>query len=321
MSSKSKRMIKWTIIGLVLGVLTLITFCVWFFTMVFFGGPAYRTTNIKNYPQIYEKKMHTGLIVFPNEITEDMSGTTFSFYWKDTWDEPTVSVFLQCNYTEKAYETEVERLEYTRKVYGSTVRRLMKDEGENYPYTAYVAIDNHHSTYEYALLSGEREITYIHIAGWFNRENVKISQEYLPKDFMIEQEDPFMDGYSIYIKKIDNAMGYISTDYTKDENVVVTDGHCIWIEDSVFTVKVQLDEQNREIITECEFEYYEPAGNLDNVFTYDKESDNTVFTDLTGYEYLDLFLSTDRTTAIVIYLDENAEKEWKVELTQYMENK
>lgn len=320
MSRKSKKVIKWIIIGLVLGVLTLITFCVWFLTMVFFGGPAYRTTNIKNYQQIYEKEMQTGLIVFPDEITEDMSDTEFSFYWKDTWDDPTVSIFLQCTYTEEAYEAEVERLEYTRKVYGGTVRRLMKDEGEKYPYPAYVAIDNHHSTYEYALLSGEREITYIH-TGWFDRENVKFSQEYLPKDFMVTQEDPFLDGYSIYIKKIDNAMGYISTDYTKDENVVVTDGHSKWIEDSIFTVRVQLDELNREIITECEFAYYEPAGDVDNVFTYDEESDDTIFTDLAGYEYLDLRLSEDRTTAIVTYLDKNAEKEWQVELTQYMKNK
>ena len=116
-------------------------------------------------------------------------------------------------------------------------------------------------------------------------------------------------------------MGYISTDYTKNENVVVTDGHSKWIEDSIFTVRVQLDEQNREIITECEFAYYEPAGDVDNVFTYDEESDDTIFTDLAGYEYLDLRLSEDRTTAIVTYLDKNAEKEWQVELTQYMKNK
>ena len=320
MSRKSTKVIKWIIIGLVLGVLTLITFFVWFFTIVFFGGPAYRTTNIKNYQQIYEKKMQTGLIVFPDEITEDMSDTEFSFYWKDTWDDPTVSIFLPCTYTEAAYEAEVERLEYTRKVYGGTVRRLMKDEGEKYPYPAYVAIDNHHNTYEYALLSGEREITYIH-TGWLERENVKFSQEYLPKDFMTTQENPFLDGYSIYIKKIDNAMGYISTDYTKEENVVVTDGHSKWIEDSIFTVRVQLDEQNREIITECEFAYYEPAGDVDNVYTYDEESDDTIFTDLAGYEYLDLRLSEDRTTAIVTYLDKNVEKEWQVELTKYMKNK
>ena len=103
--------------------------------------------------------------------------------------------------------------------------------------------------------------------------------------------------------------------------MVVTDGHSKWIEDSIFTVRVQLDEQNREIITECEFAYYEPAVDVDNVFTYDEESDDTIFTDLAGYEYLDLRLSKDRTTAIVTYLDKNEEKEWQVELTQYMKNK
>lgn len=320
MSRKTSKVIKWIAIGLVLGVLTLITFWVWFITMVFFGGPAYRTSNINKYHQIYEKKLQTGLITFPDEITEDMSDTEFSFYWKDTWDDPTVSIFLQCTYTQEAYEAEIERLECTRKVYGGTVRRLMKDEGKNYPFPAYIAIDNHHHTYEYALLSGEREITYIH-TGWFDREHVKFSQEYLPKDYMKEQEDPFLDGYSIYVKFVDTAMGFMSTDYTKNENVIVTDGHSKWIEDSIFTVRVQLDEQNREIITECEFSYYEPAADLDNVFTYDEESDDTIFTELAGYEYRDLRLSEDRTTAIVTYLDGEAEKEWQMELTQYMKHR
>lgn len=320
MSRKTNKILKWIVIGLVLGILTLITLYVWFFTMVFFGGPAYRTSNIKNYQEIYERKVQSGLIVFPDEITEEMSDTEFSFYWKDTWDDPTVSIFLQCTYTEDAYEAEVERLEYTRKVYGGTVRKLMKEEGERYPYPAYIAIDNHHNTYEYALLSGEREITYIH-TGWFERKDVKFGQEYLPSDYMTPQEDPFYDGYSIYIKKIDSVMGFMDTDYTKDENVIVTDGHCKWIEDSIFTVRVQLDERNREIITECEFAYYEPAADLDNVFTYDEESDDTIFTELSGCEYVNLRLDEDRTTAIVTYLEDGVEKEWSVDLTRHMKKK
>lgn len=318
MNRKTNKVIKWLIIGMVLGVLTLITFYVWFFTLVFFGGPAYRTSNIKNYQEIYERKLQSGLIVFPDEITKEMSDTEFSFYWKDTWDDPTVSIFLQCTYTEDAYEAEVERLEYTRKVYGGTVRKLMRDEEGKYPFPAYIAIDNHHHTYEYALLTGEREITYIH-TGWFERDRVKFGQEYLPSDYMAEQEDAFLDGYSIYVKSVDNAMGFMDLDFTKDENVMVTDGHSKWIEDSIFTVRVQLDEQNREIITECEFAYYEPAGDVDNVFTYDEESEDTVFSELAGYEYVDLKLSEDRTTAIVSYLDNGVEKEWVMELTQYMQ--
>lgn len=317
MNGKGKKIKKWIIIGLILGVLTFITFCALLFTLLFFGGPADRTTNIKKYQVIYEKRLNSGLIVFPDEITDDMKETEFSFYYKDTWNAPTVSIFLQCTYTPEAYEKEVARLEGTRKIYGGTMRNLLKEEGKNYPYPAYIAIENHHHGYEYALLSGENEITYIHTA-YFERENVKFGQEYLPKDYMAEQEDSFYDGYSIYLASIDEQLGSINYDYTKNEKVIVTKGHSKEIEDSSFVVLVQLDEQNREIITECKFCYYEPPKDLDDVDTYDWESDDTIFTELAGYEYRDLRLSGDRTTAIVTYLDEGVEKEWEMELTQYM---
>lgn len=317
MSRKTKKTLKWVAIGLVLGILTMITFVVLFFTLFLFGGPATRTTDIDKYSIIFEKRVQSGLIIFPEEIAINVQETEFSYYYKDTWDDPTVSIFLQCTYSPEDYEAEVQRLQNIKKDYGGTERVLLQEEGENYPYPAYIAVENHHHQYEYALLSGENQITYIYTS-FFWKDDIKFDQKYLPKDFMKEQEDTFYDGYSIYIMHIDTQLGGISYDTTRDTHVVVTDAHGIWIEDSRFTVRVQLDEQDREIITECQFSYYEPAADLDNVYIQDTEPDNTIFTDLAGYEYKDVRLNEDRTTAIVTYLDNGEEKEWEMELTRYM---
>lgn len=317
MNRKTKKTLKWVAIGLALGILTMITLVVLFFTLFLFGGPATRTTNIDKYSIIFEKRVQSGLIIFPEEIAANVQETEFSYYYKDTWDDPTVSIFLQCTYTSEDYEAEVQRLQSTKKDYGGTERVLLQEEGVNYPYPAYIAVENHHHQYEYALLSGENQITYIYTS-FFWKDDIKFDQKYLPKDFMKEQEDTFYDGYSIYIMHIDTQFGGISYDTTRDTHVVVTDAHGIWIEDSRFTVRVQFDEQDREIITECLFSYYEPAADLDNVYIQDTESDDTIFTDLAGYEYKDVRLNEERTTAIVTYLDNGEEKEWEMELTQYM---
>jgi len=202
MNRKTKKTLKWVAIGLALGILTMITLVVLFFTLFLFGGPATRTTNIKKYPIIFENYLQSGLIVFPEEIAADVQDTEFSYYYKDTWDDPTVSIFLQCTYTPEDYEAEVQRLQSTKKDYGGTERVLLQEEGENYSYPAYIAVENHHHQYEYALLSGENQITYIYTS-FFWKDDIKFDQKYLPKDFMKEQEDTFYDGYSIYIKHID----------------------------------------------------------------------------------------------------------------------
>ena len=99
---------------------------------------------------------------------------------------------------------------------------------------------------------------------------------------------------------------------------MVVHGHILWVEDSIFTVRVQYDNQNREIITECEFAYREPAADLNNVLTYDLESDDTRFLDLAGYEYRDMELDRDTNTVIVTYVDEGMEKKWEVDLKPFM---
>lgn len=318
-SDKRKKTIKWIIIGCVLTVLTIITLFVLLIILFLFGGPTKKSHDVKDYPEIFELHLGSsgGLIVFPEELAEGMTDIDFSYYYRDTVNIPTVSIFLQGTYTAEEYAKEVERLENTRKIYGGTERALLRDEEGKYAYPAYIAVENHSHAYEYALLTGDNQITYIFTV-FFDREDVEFDTKYLPVDFMTEEGREFGSGYSIYEMHRD-GLG-ISYDTSRDEYVQVIKHHSELIEDSSFMVEVELDRQNREIIRQCEFHYHEPKKDRDDIDTYDWESDDTFWSDLKGYEYVDLELSKDRTTAIVTYLDNGEEKQWEMELTQYMKH-
>lgn len=74
-------------------------------------------------------------------------------------------------------------------------------------------MENHGNSYEYALLSGENEITYIYTL-FFSKEDVRFDEQYLPKDFMSEEGKEFGSGYSIYAKSQGSSV--ITYDYTLD---------------------------------------------------------------------------------------------------------
>lgn len=320
MKKRTKKIIKWVIIGSVLTIVTLFTLLICFLILVFFGGPPKKSDNYKDYQEIFELRLSSGsgLIVFPEELAESMTDIDFSYYYRDTWNMPTVSIFLQGTYSPEEYAAEVQRLEKTRKVYGGTERILLRDEEGKYPYPAYIAVENHHHHYEYALLTGENQITYIYTA-FFEEEDVEFDKKYLPTDFMTPEGRAFGSGYSIYIKSMSSTgIGY---DTTRDEYVDVIKSYSEDILDSAFWVFVKLDEQDREMIQYCKFCYYEPPKDRDDIDTYDWESDDTFWYDLEGYEFIDLRLNPDRTAAVVTYLEDGEEKTWHVDLMQYMEIK
>lgn len=303
---KRKKLWKGILIGVVVTGLTMfvaITVLVWLF---FTGGPAKKTKNIEDYGKIFDLQVNTGLIVFPEEISEKVIETQFYYYYRDMLFSPAYEIYLQCTYEPKEYQAEIKRLENTYKKYAGTERILLRDAQEKYNYPAYIAIENHHHCYEYALLTGENQITYISTA-YREKGQVKFSKDYLPVDFMTEAGRSFNSGYSIYISSISSSG--ISYDTTRAKNVTVTDAHLEQINDSYFVVHVQLDEANREIITGCTFNYYESL--------YDEVADSTTYSELNGMVYKDLKLNEDRTKAIVTYYEDKEqtqEKEFVVDL-------
>lgn len=194
---------------------TLVTLAALLLTVAFTGGWAKTSKNITDYPQILteESNMRTGFFVFPEKITEEMSDITFDYYYKDTLFDPTISVFLQATYEEEQYKKEIDRLSNLQKIQLDGVKKLLRDEQKKYPYQAFIAVENHGNSYEYALLSGENEITYIYTL-FFSKEDVRFDEQYLPKDFMSEEGKEFGSGYSIYAKS--QGSSTITYDYTLD---------------------------------------------------------------------------------------------------------
>lgn len=298
------------IIGVVLSIVTLITLSIILLLFFFLGGPPDVIKGVENYEEAITKyeDMRTGLIVFPEKIPESAEDVDFYFSYQDTWDDPTMEVFLQCTYDDEDYQMEIQRLENTQKQYGSFVRTLIHDEEGVFPYPAYIAVDGHSYSYEYALLTGEKQITYIYTGFMGTNGLKKIDEKYLPSNFDSRQDElGFGEGYSIYLKSKD-SMG-MDHDYTRDSVVKVWKHHPVDVGYNWFSVDTCLDEQDREIIQECSYNYYKDEH--DAVYGLPEE---IVFTELEGYQYRSVILNVEKTKAIVTYYDGVEEKKMEYEI-------
>lgn len=300
---KRKKLVKGLLLGIGLTCLTLFVLLTVFLWLLFTGGPAKKTTDISRYQEIFQWSTMSGMMVFPEKVPEDAVETDFYSYYRDTLFDGTYQVYFQCTYQPEAFAKEIARLESVHKIYGGTEKKLLRDEGNKYNYPAYIAIENHHDRYEYALVTGKNQITYIATA-YIYEEDVAFDKEYLPIDYMTEVGKSFTSGYCIYITSMSSED--IAYDNTRNETAEVMDAHMEQILDSYFVVLTVLDENNREIITECSFDYYESLE--------DEECDSTSYPDVNGMEYRDLKLNEDRTKAIVVYYDGAKEKEFVVEI-------
>ena len=303
------------IIGAVVSVVTLGVLFFIFMLLVLFGGPAERTTDIAKYEETMSKypNVQTGFISFPETIPESATDAEFYFSFKDTWDDPTCEVFLQCTYDEADYQAEVERLENTKKKYGSVERYLLRDEEGRFEYPAYIAIDANNYAYEYALLTGERQITYIYTSFMYEENLKKISARYLPSDYdsRKEQMKP-MEGYTIYLVQETYYNGEFhgwDLDYSRDEVIDVLDYHSLWIGYNWFSVCTCLDEEDNQIIRYCAYNYYDSKH--DSLYGY---PDEISYEELEGYRFKSVELNEEETIATVTYYDGDEEKTMEYEI-------
>lgn len=302
---RMRKLIKGILVGILLTILTfmaLVVLFMWWIT----GHPAQKTKNINKYEKMFENNgLTTGLIIFPEKIPEGTMDTEYSYRYYEVIGSPSYEIFLRCTYDIETYQKEKERLENISKQTGSRVLRLLLDEEGKYPYPAYIAIENFHHCYEYALLSGENEITYISTA-YFGKDGVKFDKKYLPTDYMTDVGRSYTSGYNIYATSISTTA--INFDYSRNEVSEILDGHARFVEHGMFMVRTKLDEQDREIITDCIFGYV----NEEN--PKEEEKEDIVYHDIDGYVYKYVELSEERTHAIVTYLDGSEEKTFIVEL-------
>ena len=300
---KCKKIVK----GLGLGIgLTALTLFVLFTVLVWYlltGGPAKKTKDISRYQEIFDLHYISANIVFPEKVSEDVVETDFYFYYRDMLFDPTYQVYFQCTYEPEAFEQEIDRLNHVHKTYAGKEKKLLRDNQNKYNYPVYIAMEKHNCCYEYALITGENQITYISTA-YVEANKMVCDKDYLPIDFMTDHGSAFGSGYCIYESSSSDM--YIDYDSTRNENVEVRDCHMEQIQDSFFIVNTLLDENDKEIIEEIHFDYYESKE--DDGFT------STDYTDLNGMEYRSLTLNEERTKAIVVYYDGSEEKEFVVEL-------
>lgn len=302
---KVKKIVKGFVIGICLAGATLFTAFFVLMYLVFFGPPATITKDVNRYGEIFsERGIQTAYIVFPEKIPEGAKVTGYYHYYRDTWNTPTVQTYLQCVYDDATYKEETDRLENTSKTYGDRKMELLRDEKKKFNFPVYIAVENAAHSYEYALLTGENEITYIYTS-YIEKNKVKFDKEYLPYDFMTDEGRAFGSGYSIYYAIASSSM--IDTDFTRDPVPEVTDAHVRMVGDDMFFVHVRLDEKGREIITSCAFHTYTEDG---------EEEVSTEYHDIDGVEYKDMELNRDRSEITIVYFDKDTEKTITYSLTK-----
>lgn len=319
-SNQNKKTKIWIgiIIGVVISLITLGALFVIFIMLFLFGGPPEVETDISKYQETLAKyeNVNTAYIVFPEEIPKSAEDTEFYFSYQDTWNVPTQEVYLKCTYDETDYLAEIERLENTQKHYGSVVRTLLQDEEGRYPHPVYIAVDGYWDGFEYAMLTGENQITYIYTAMIQSDSLKMIDKGLLPTDFDSRQvEYTGIEGYCIYLQNVvrrdDGTVDYWNCDYTRDEVSEVLKNHWVEIGYNHFYVTTRLDEQDRKIIKDCSYVYYDSRH--DSIYGL---PDEIVYTELDGFLFKSLELSEDGSKAIVTYYDGAEEKTMEYEIPE-----
>lgn len=302
-------------VGVILSFITIVAIAVVLLLLFFYGGPPEIERDISKYEEMISKsyELKSGLITFPEKIPESAREVDYYFSYQDTWNTPTVEVFLQCTYDEEDYHTEIQRLEHTKKKYVSGIETLIKDEDGRYPYPAYIAIDGFASSYEYALLSGERQITYIYTKNKILRNLKKVEEKYLPVqfDWRIDELDN-AEKYSIYMDAgfiVDGELKGWSYNNTRDAAVDVLKYHPVEVGYNLVGVCTKLDEQGTELIQYCYYMYYDSEH--DSMCGLPEE---IPFEELEGYEYRGISLREDEKCFEVLYYDGTEEKTMEYEI-------
>ena len=204
---KAKKVIVGIVFGLIIGIITIIALLYLLLVWVGTGGPPKKIKGAAHYEETLQKyttveygKVHTAFVCFPQKIPEsafaDGKEPTFYFFYQNTINEPTCEGYLYCEYSEKDYLAEIERL--------SQEKNLLQDTEGRFPYPVYIAVDHSEYSYEYAILPENNTIAYIYTAWCTTEEGLQaVPKEYLPFDFedslTPEKGSRIHHGYNIYL--------------------------------------------------------------------------------------------------------------------------
>lgn len=177
----------------VLAALAVLVGTIW---LAFFPLPKISKNPAKYEELLADSKLRTGFAAFPPTIPASglENGAVFYYFYQDTFLDPTGEVFLRCTYSEEDYRAEIDRLEHyalqpptdVNKKIGDLQdepNRFVRDEKGRFSYPAYIAIYADDYACEYALLTGEREISYVYFAFREPGRFRKVPADCLPEPF------------------------------------------------------------------------------------------------------------------------------------------
>ena len=224
-----KKVMKGITLGIGVSVFTILIILVVFIILFFVGGPVEVTKGAQNYESTMKKytkeapgQVHTGFFSFPETIPTsaftDGKEPSFYFSYKDTWDDPTCEVYLECEYSAEEYEKEIQRLNdtvYIDKDYPQNERKLIYEDGNRFEKPVFIAIDKSNHSYEYAMVLGDNKIAYIYTSFKTNPKKIKkIPHEYLPANYEESLKNvKFGDGFNVY--EVSKGEDFIVLDYER----------------------------------------------------------------------------------------------------------
>lgn len=162
---------------------------------------SYASTDVNDYGIFEAFDGYSKLDIFPKQISSNMEVYKYSYYYADTFLDPTAQIYLECSYEKNDYIKEIERLKGIQEEYKGRIQTIVYDT-DSFSYPAYVTIDADNHCYEYALLLGEEKIAYVFLQ-FIPEEDIVFPTEYLPKEY--EQKET---GYSIYVFRYQNGDGH-----------------------------------------------------------------------------------------------------------------
>lgn len=215
---KHKRM------GCMIGVISGIAIVIGLIFLFLFDFPT-SSRNLAKYETLLSerKNLRTGFVVFPSHIPASgmENEPDFYYFYQNTLFDPTAEVYLRCTYSDADYRAELERLEH----YAHTPDRddcnepceaqsFLKDEQGRFSYPAYLAILADDHAYEYALLTGEREITYVYFAFQEPGDFRAVPEDCLPFPFIgyLDREHGM---YNIYMFQEHGEQNYYIVEYDR----------------------------------------------------------------------------------------------------------
>lgn len=124
--------------------------------------------DISRFPEVFQEHpyLRTGYIVFPKTIPASglVNGAEFYDYASNDFLDPTAEIVLRCSYDDTDFANEIQRLENTVKTSPEGEKPILIDDGSRFSVPAYIAEYKEDCAYEYAAVTGPREITYVYLA-------------------------------------------------------------------------------------------------------------------------------------------------------------